>query len=121
MGIFKGILIGIVLWLLIFVEVSVLMFAFNLSSDLYYIIHFILLSLFVILGCLWYFRKSKGGFLRGLLVGIIFVITGIILDAIITAPFFASEGYVLLIRTDILLGELWIIILSALVGLAMKR
>ncbi|MFH1358910.1 MAG: hypothetical protein ABIH37_03425 [archaeon] len=116
----RSILLGVFLWILIFIEVSVLVFWFGLEQggDVYFILHIILLILFTLLTIFWYFRKKKtrGGFFHGLLVGIIFIIVIIILDSIITIPLFIHD-YSFLSRFDILVGELVILIVSALVGL----
>ena len=66
-----------------------------------------------------YKKKVKKGFLQGLLLGVIFAVTGIILDAIITVPFM-QMNYGFLIRIDIVLMELWGILLCGLVGMIRK-
>jgi riboflavin transporter FmnP len=120
----RAIGIGAILWVLIFFEVSFLMFGLGLNTGntIYYALHFIFASLFTIVLSLWYFhtKKVKKGFLQGLLVGIIFVITGIILDSVITIPLFMKFDYSFLIRFDIGLMELWGIILCGLVGMIKK-
>ncbi|MBS3078691.1 DUF5367 family protein [Candidatus Pacearchaeota archaeon] len=123
MKLFRAIGIGALLWVLIFFEVSILMFGFGLNAPnpVYYCLHFLFASLFVIVFSLFYFykKKVKKGFLQGLLLGVIFAVTGIILDAIITVPFM-QMNYGFLIRIDIVLMELWGILLCGLVGMIRK-
>lgn len=120
MKLLRAILLGALLWILIFFEVSVLMFGFGLNAGnaIYYSLHFIFESLLTIIIILFYFYKSKikKGFWQGILVGIVFVIMGIVLDSVITVPLFV-KNYSFLIRPDILLYEIWGIILCGIVGL----
>lgn len=126
MRILKAIGLGILGWVLIFFEVSILMFGFKLTSGAsYYIIHYLFLAIISIIISLIYFsRKTKGGFLRGILLGIIFVITGIILDAVITLPLWIIPSgrsyYSFFLDKYLLIGYLIGIIFAAIVG-AVKR
>jgi ABC-type transport system involved in multi-copper enzyme maturation permease subunit len=120
-------LFAIVLWVLIFFEVSILMFGLGLGegNPIFHTIHFVFASLFVIvLGFAYFYpKKVKKGFLQGLLVGIIFVVIGIILDCVITIPIFIipqGGSYVFLIKPYILLQEIWTIVLCFLVGMIKK-
>lgn len=127
MKVLRAGLIGVVLWVLIFFEVSALMFGFKLTSGpVYYTIHYIMLVLFSILGVLWYFwnSKLKKGFLHGLEVGLTFVIVGIILDSIITIPLWivpqggSYSGF--FFDKYMLIGYLIILIASGIVGMFKK-
>ena len=124
MRLLRAIGIGALLWALIFFEVSILMFGFGLNapSPVYYTLHFIFASMFVIVLSLFYFspRKIRKGFLQGLLAGVVFVVVGIILDAIITVPLFMKFDYSFLIRVDIGLVQLWGILVCGLVGMIKK-
>lgn len=124
MKILRAIGFGALLWVLIFFEVSILMFGLNLSAGnpVYYTLHFIFASLLNIVVSLFYFntKRVKKGFLQGLLVGVVFVIAAIVLDAIITVPLFMKMDYGLLFRIDITLMELWGIVLCVLVGMIKK-
>jgi len=123
MKLFKAIGLGALGWVLIFFEVSILMFGFKLTTGaLYYIIHYILLAVFAIILSLIYFKgkKIKKGFFQGLLIGIIFIITGIILDSVITIPLFMKMDYSFLIDPYVLIGELLIIVICGLVGLGKR-
>jgi len=114
-----AILTGVLLWVLIFFEVSLLMFGLKLQGTLYYTIHYILLVLLIAIPALVYFKKAKGNFTEGLLLGIVFIIIGMILDFIITIPLFIKD-YSFLIRWDILVGSLEILVVTTIVGMFRK-
>lgn len=118
----RAILNGILLWVLIFFEVSILMFGFKLNapSPLYYIIHYIAFAIFVLLASLIYFRKASAGLEQGLLLWLIFVITGIVLDSIITIPLFMNFDYNFLISAEMLVGYVISLIICALVSVVKK-
>jgi len=121
MKILRAILTGILFWVLIFFEVSILMFGLKLTLGvLYYIIHFIILFFLVAIVSLIYFRKAKSGIGQGFILGIIFVVVGVILDSIITIPLFMQMDYNFLIREDILVGYFETIIVACLIGVAKK-
>ncbi len=119
MNIKRAILTAILLWVLIFFEVSILMFGLKLQGTIYYAIHFVLLVLLVSISALIYFRKVKGNLTEGLVLGVIYVIVGVILDAIVTVPLFIKD-YSFFIQWDLLLGLLEIIIISTIIGLTRK-
>jgi Na+/proline symporter len=115
----RGLIAGIVLWILIFVEVSILMFGFNLNRGdaNYYFVHFILLAIFIILTSVWWFKAEKRrGFKEGIVVGVVMVVVTSILDGIITVPLFIKD-YGFFSDWDILAGAVMMIIIPALVGL----
>ena len=88
----KAAMLGVEVWLLIFFEVSFLMFGAKLSppSVAYYTIHFILLTFFLVLASLYYFNKTKSTKINGFYLGIVLMIVGVILDSIITVPLSAA-------------------------------
>lgn len=119
----RGILLAVALWVLIFFEVSILMFGFKLSSTspFYYFIHFLLLAVFVILLNYIYFKnKVKRGFLEGIYLGLLFVVIGITLDCVITIPLFiipqGGSYSSFLISFQMLLGYFIVIIVSGLIA-----
>jgi len=120
---FRAIVFGIVLWLLIFVEVSVLLFWFEfvVGSDAYYFIHFVMLVFFTLLVSLIYFKKARmrGGFLHGLGMGLMFIVVGLLLDLAITVPFFVKD-YGFFLRADILMGVVVVLVISGLVGMGKR-
>lgn len=119
MNIKRAILTGILLWVLIFFEVSILMFGLKLQGAIYYTIHFVLLLLLVIISALIYFRKVKGSLTEGLVLGVIYVIVGVILDAIITVPLFIKD-YSFFIQWDLLFGLLETVLITTIIGLTRK-
>ena len=91
MNLKRVILFGALLWILIFFEVSILMFGFNLKEGLsFYVIHYIMLIILTAMVSMFYFKKQKVTAAEGLKVGVIFLIISSILDAIITIPLFVK-------------------------------
>mgnify|MGYP001618793504 CR=1 FL=1 len=83
---------GVLLWLLIFVEVSVLMFIPALKDKelTQNILHMIILPVLVLF-CAWmYFKNVKVSAKEGFLLGVYFLIIGTILDMLITIPLFVK-------------------------------
>jgi low temperature requirement protein LtrA len=136
MKIKKAVGLGAILWVLIFFEVSILKFGLQLQPGdySYYTIHFILSSIFVIVLSVLYFKgkqeksskvkKSKakkssgihfGNLYEGVLLGICFIIVGVILDSIITVPLFVKT-YNFFADTALLMGYALTLILCAIVG-----
>jgi hypothetical protein len=115
-------LTGILLWILIFVEISVSDGVLGLSYEIVYVVHYFALILFVMLCSFIYFRKSRGDAGEGLLLGVIYLITGIILDSIITVPFFTEQSYIAYFSNPLLLiGFLELLILTVIFGLLFRR
>ncbi|MFH1307780.1 MAG: hypothetical protein ABIH72_02925 [archaeon] len=118
----RAVLFGALLWMMIFFEVSILMFGFKLEAGtVYYIIHYILAVILALVTALVYFngKKIKAGAKQGLLVGIIMALTGIILDAIITVPLFV-KSYSFFLDTYLWIGILLGILTISLVGYLKK-
>lgn len=111
----KAILSGMLLWVLIFFEVSILMFGFKLEGIKYYLIHFILAFVLVTICALLYFRKTKANWKQGFILGIIFIITGLILDAAITVPLFV-KNYSFFLDIYLWLGYLEGVIITTVIG-----
>jgi hypothetical protein len=88
MKLLRGILIGALLWVLIFVEWSIIIFTPILKDlgNYQYIVHYLILIPIVIFGANYYY-KSKDK-VNGFLLGAVMLITGMILDAIVTVPLF---------------------------------
>jgi len=123
MRLIRAIVFGIFLWLLIFVEVSSLIYAFGIEypSDLYFITHFAFLILFTLVCGLGYFwvPKIRAGFVHGLLLGVIFIIVMVLLDIFITVIFFVKD-FGFLTQGDIILGEIVVLVLCGGVGAARR-
>lgn len=120
----RAILCGALSWVLIFFEVSILMFGFKLSApDInYYIIHYILSGILALIVAFIYFKgKVKGGALEGLLAGIVFAVTGVILDSIITIPLFMNFDYSFFVNPYLWFGILEGVVITLIIGSVKKR
>ncbi|MDP3881738.1 MAG: hypothetical protein Q8Q31_02570 [Nanoarchaeota archaeon] len=115
----KGTYFGALLWILIFFEVSILMFGFNLDGeDLFYsILHYISVAIFATFVSLLYFKSGriKRDVREGLMLGIYFAIIGIVLDAIITVPLFIKD-YSFFLDAGLLIGYLETVVFAGIVG-----
>jgi|SRR3989338_4089193 len=123
MNLKRAIFSGALLWVLIFFEVSVLMFGLELEAGKnYYIIHYILLALLSLISAAVYFRgkKVRKGFGEGILVGIVFVIVGLVLDAVITVPLFI-KNYSIFADPYLWVGIIEGLIIVAIVGAVKGR
>ena len=118
----RAILFGALIWVLIFFEVSILMFGLKMQSGLnYYLLHYISVGIIVLIVAFLYFKgKVKGGFKEGLLVGVIFAITGIVLDSIITIPLFMNFDYSFFLDIYLLIGILEGVIITTIIGSVKK-
>jgi hypothetical protein len=88
----RAIAFGALLWVLIFFEVCALMFGLKLDTGLlYYAIHYSMLLVLTAICALSYFKKDKQATLKeGFRVGLVFLVTGLILDCAITIPLFVK-------------------------------
>lgn len=122
MKFWRAVLTGALIWVLVFFEVSILMFGFKLNppNSLYYIIHYIAFIIFVLLASLIYFRKAKAGFWQGLFLWITFIIVGIALDSIITIPLFMNMDYSFLISGEMLIGDVISLIVCLIIGVVKR-
>ena len=82
----KAILLGALIWVLIFIEISIFQVGLGLNEMIGSIIHYVLLIPIVILS-VWLYYKS-GDKINGFVLGFVFLIVGVILDLIITIPLF---------------------------------
>jgi hypothetical protein len=117
MNIKRGILIGALFWGIVFFEVSILMFGFKLDSSqtLYYLIHYLFIILLTIFAASLYYKhkKTKASAINGLWLGLILILTGILLDSIITIPLFVKD-YSFLISLG-MFGSYLLVILTVVV------
>jgi hypothetical protein len=124
MNIKRALWTGVVLWVLIFFEVSILMFGFGYggTETSYLIIHYIALAILIAISSLLYFsgKKIKKGLNEGLILGLIFVIVGIILDAIITVPLFVKDYVGFFFNWNLVAGFILTLIVTGIVGLIKK-
>jgi len=92
----RAIISGIIVWALIFAEWSIIIFTPGLKDlgNWQYLIHYIILIPLVIIGLSFYYKEKDKT--NRLILGATMLITGLILDAIITIPFFTipqGTGY----------------------------
>lgn len=90
MKILRAILSGVITWALIFVLWTIMIFIPVLKDIeiLQYLIHYTVLIPIVILGASYYYKSMDK--VNGFILGVIMLIVGIMLDAIITVPFFTK-------------------------------
>lgn len=84
---------GVMLWILIFVLISILMFTpwFKDSEMRIQIAWWVLEIPMVLLLAKWYFRVVEPTIKKGFLLGLTALVVGNILDLIITIPLFVSQ------------------------------
>ena len=113
----RGVIAGVLLWVAIFFEVSILMFGFKLEGTSYYFAHFIIYGILIAGFASAYFKKAATGWQEGFRLGILFVLTYAVLDAIITVPLFVKD-YAFFIDSGLLFGYLDTVFLATLAGFA---
>lgn len=88
MKLLRTIWIGALIWALIFVEWSIIIFTPFLKDlgNWQYLIHYLILIPIVIFGVSLYYKS--GYKINGFLLGTFLLIIGIILDAVVTVPLF---------------------------------
>ena len=95
MNIKRGLLFGLLFWIFVFVAVSILIFLpwVKDSALRVNIIWYIIEIPIVLILAKWYFKQRKPTIKEGFLVGLVVLITGSVLDAIITVPLFIGGDY----------------------------
>lgn len=116
MNIKRAILLGGLLWVLVFFEISILMFGFNLTEEVLFIIHYVLLIPLVLVASTLYFKNLKKSAREGFTTGTIFILTGLILDAIITVPLFVKD-YSFFLDLKLLISLIEIIAITTIFGM----
>lgn len=120
MNVKRAIWTGIVSWVLIFFEVSVLMFGFGISDVNKNIVHYILIIIAIGVPAIMYFSKAKAGLKEGFLLGLVFVFVGLILDSIITIPLFI-KSYSFFLNPYLIIGFLEGLAVTTVVGVIKSR
>ncbi len=89
----RAIVFGLMLWLAIFIVLSLLMFipVLKESNWAVNIVFWILLVPMVLLLSKWYFKQEPPTVKKGLVLGIIALSVSIVLDILITVPFFVGS------------------------------
>jgi hypothetical protein len=109
---------GIILWVLIFVVVTVMMFGF---PGLYQNWMALIANPFLIIFCAWmYFKGVKGTVKDGIILGIYWIILGTILDLLVTIPLFV-KNYSFLFQWTLWLGWLETAIFPAITVKYLKK
>lgn len=89
----RAVLFGVILWVFIFVIISILMFVPPLKDRdmLQLAIYWILLIPLALFLCKWYFKEDAPTAKKGLMLGIMGLIVGGILDIAVTIPLFVKS------------------------------
>ncbi len=117
----SGLKLGVFLWILIFVEVSIVMFIPGLPELVQRIVHFIALALFVGFLVNTYFKKVKPDLREGFLLGIFLLLVGTLLDIIITIPLFVKDYTGFYSSWWLWAGYLELLVVSSLVGYWLEK
>lgn len=82
----RGLLVAVLIWVLIFIEISIAMIGLKLSSNSTWIVHYIFLIPIVFFCTGLYYRKKDKT--KGFFLGLYFLVIGIMLDILVTVPMF---------------------------------
>lgn len=90
----RAIAFGIIMWILIFVILSIIMFTPTLKDKTLAqnIIFWILLIPVTLFAAKWYFKQDAPSVKKGFWLGIIGLLSASVLDLIITIPLFIAQG-----------------------------
>lgn len=94
MNLKRAIGFGVMMWVLIFVAFSIIMFLPFLAGKTtwQYVIYWILFIPIALLTTKWYFKADPPTTKKGFMLGVIGLVVGSILDLVITIPLFISQG-----------------------------
>lgn len=122
MDIKRAIWTGAISWVLVFFEVSILMFGFKINNTDTSIVHYALFPIAILIPALIYFKKPsiKVGAKHGLYLCLIFFATSLVLDSIITIPLFVKD-YSFLLNPYHVIGFAESLIITMLVGMIKKK
>ncbi len=114
----RAFLFGTMVWVAAFVVISVLMFTpwFKDSQTRIQAGWWILEVPAVLLMAKWYFKMDPPTIKKGFLLGVLGLIVGVILDAVITVPFFVKSYAVFYTNWLMYVGFVWGIILTTYAG-----
>ncbi len=65
----------------------------EIPSMAYYLINLPVFAILVAIPSYFYFSKEKAGTKNGFLLGLIFLLVGVVLDAVITIPLFVKDYF----------------------------
>jgi hypothetical protein len=116
----RAIWTGALSWVLVFFEVSVLMFGFGIQNTETSIAHYVLFAFAIAIPAWLYFKKAKTSAREGFLLGVIFLIASFVLDAVITVPLFIKD-YSFFLNPYLLIGLVESFGITILLGTYLKR
>ena len=116
----RAVMFGVLLWAIIFFEVSILMFGFNLETPMRTYVHYFLLVFIVSFVSYFYFKKEKANTKNGFIFGVVCVVTGILLDVVITVPLFV-KSYYFFVDVYLWIGFLEGVVLTTIFGTLAKK
>jgi hypothetical protein len=109
---------GVILWVIIFVVVSILMFTpWVKDSQLrFQVVGWVLEIPIVLLMAKWYFKKDAPTIKKGFLLGLVGIVVGNILDIFITIPLFIGSYAVVYGNWKMYIGYAILLILAIFAG-----
>jgi hypothetical protein len=121
MNLKRAVWTGALSWVLVFFEVSILMFGFKITNTDTSILHYILFPIAIAIPTLIYFQKAdiKAGASQGLYLCLCFFLTSLLLDAMITIPLFVKD-YAFLLNPYHLIGFAESLAVTVVIG-AIKK
>ena len=81
---------GLLNWILIFVVLSIVMFIPTVGNYTNYL-SFVFVPILAAICAFLYFRRTDGTILHGVILGVYYLIIGLILDLIVTIPLFVKS------------------------------
>src|SRR3989338_4651176 len=118
MNYLRAIKTGVMLWLTIFVVITILMFLPFLVDKkmLQFGIFWILLIPIVLLFCKWHFKMDAPNLKKGFLLGIIMLLVILVLDMVITVPLFVKSFSVFFGDWMMFVGYIEVLLLAVYAG-----
>src|SRR3989338_4875296 len=115
------IMAGVINWIAIFFEVSMLMFGLNLSGAVYYYAHYVVSGIITALIAVFFMKIAGKGLLKeGFKSGVLMLAVGIVLDAAITVPLFVKD-YAFFLSPALLIGYLEGVAVVSVVGFVKEK
>ncbi len=121
---------GVILWAIIFVEVSVIGFTPTLATQgengfvllpMGLVLHFLLLATMAFLLATQYFKKATPSPKAGVKAAAVMVGVGLVLDALITVPFFVKSYVLFYTKWSLWVGIALVLIIFAWRGKKLEK
>ncbi|MDD2656618.1 MAG: hypothetical protein PHQ18_03580 [Patescibacteria group bacterium] len=114
----RAVLFGVFLWAFIFVILSLLMFSPGLKEQQFFqhLILWVLMVPFALVMAKWYFHFDEPTTKKGIMLGVIALVVGGLLDAVITVPFFVKSYSVFYANVYMYIGMVELLLLSTYAG-----